>query len=108
MKKLIETTAEGLQIYFEALEEHLPLSEILPEETPEELQKIYDENEIFTAKVTAEAAGVELAADYLGGCIYKTIDQFIEDGDYIEDMKQTVKDEAKEEATRIIKELKNI
>ena len=108
MRKLIETTAEGLQIYFEALEEYSQLSDILPEETPEELQKIYNENEIFIAKVTAEAAGVELATDYLGGCIYKTFDEFINDGEYIEDMKQTVKDEAKKEAKRIIEELKSI
>ena len=43
----------------------------------------------FCAKVTASKAGVELADDYLGGCLYETWRDFLNDG-YCEDMRATV------------------
>jgi len=41
----------------------------------------------FVAKVTAfEPDGTELGEDYLGGCIYKDLDDFIENSMYFKDM----------------------
>lgn len=65
------------------------------EEEQEVLRKI--ENGLllwFTAKVTASKLGVELAADYLGQCIYPSVNEFIS-GDYYDDMVNNVIAEAK-------------
>jgi hypothetical protein len=51
--------------------------------------------EWFIAKVSAHKAGVELAADYLGGCLYTDALQFVRDNDYYADMSATVIAEAK-------------
>lgn len=105
MKTLVKTI-DGFNIYFEALEEHMPLSELLPEEPEEQLQEIYENNVIFCAKVSAEKAGIELASEYLGGCIYKTEEEFYKtEGCYFDDMVSTVISEAKKEIPNIIKEL---
>ena len=48
----------------------------------------------FVAKVTASKNGIELASDYLGGCLYESCQQFVKDNDYYFDMKQTVIHEA--------------
>ncbi len=42
--------------------------------------------EWFCAKVTAEGEGLELAADYLGGCCYGTFEEFANGQDYHGDM----------------------
>lgn len=110
MKVLIEILKNGLEIYFEALPEYIPLSEILPEETPEEIEKLYLSKAIFCAKVSAEVSGVELAVDYLGGCIYESEEDFYTKykDDYFSDMVETVKEGATKEAQKKIKELNKI
>ena len=107
MKTLV-TTEKGFEIYFEALEEHTPLSELLPEETEEQLKETYNNNCIFLAKVTAEKAGVELSSDHLGGCIYESEEDFYTKykDDYFADMKATVIEEAEKELKVLIEELK--
>ena len=50
----------------------------------------------FIAKVTASKAGIELASDYLGGCLYESCKQFVTDNDYYADMKARVIEEAKQ------------
>lgn len=50
----------------------------------------------FVAKVTASKAGVELASDYLGGCLYDSYQQFVTDNGYYADMKARVIEEAKQ------------
>lgn len=44
----------------------------------------------FTAKVTASKNGVELAADYLGACCYESVRDFVQPGDYYDDMRDNV------------------
>jgi len=50
--------------------------------------------EWFCAKVAAEWEGLELAADYLGGCCYETFGQFANGQDYHGDMIHQVVAEA--------------
>lgn len=50
----------------------------------------------FTAKVTASKNGIELAADYLGGCLYRNLWDFVSDNDYYADMRERVIAEAKQ------------
>lgn len=106
MEKFIKTV-EGIDIYFEALEEDISLSELLPEETKQQLQEIEDNNIIFCAKVTAKVNGIELADDYLGGCIYETEEDFYikYENDYFSDMVNNVISEAKKEIPKMIEEL---
>lgn len=49
----------------------------------------------FIARVQAFRAGVELAADYLGGCLYDSPADFVKAGDYYADMVDTVTREAR-------------
>ena len=45
----------------------------------------------FVAKVTASKLGVELASDYLGGCAYRDVSDFVrESGGYYDDMRNAV------------------
>lgn len=107
MKKLVKKY-KGFDIYFEALPEYKSLSDMFPDDTPEQLNEIYENNRIFVAKVTAERAGVELASDYLGGCVYEEVEDFYIKyaGDYFADMVETVVEEAEKEVIRLTEELK--
>lgn len=49
----------------------------------------------FVAKVSASKCNIELAADYLGGCCYKNIDEFINDSHH-NDMVNNIITEAKQ------------
>lgn len=61
------------------------------EERRELLEDIDNGNLLwFIAKVTASKADIELSVDYLGGCCYKSVDEFIEEGYYYKDMRETV------------------
>ena len=44
------------------------------------------EFEWFIARVNVSRHGIELGDDYLGGCCYKTFDDFMTDSGYFEDM----------------------
>lgn len=73
--------------------------------TPLELEELCNkinsgEYLYFTAKVTAEKEDIELASDYLGGCCYESIQEFINDP-YYTDMKNTVLKEAKETINKL-------
>lgn len=105
--KMYIKTIDGLEIYFEALEECLSLSELFPENTQEQLEEIENNNAIFCAKVTAEKAGIELSSDYLGGCVYETEEDFyVKYKDcYFSDMVKTVLEEAKKELPKLIETL---
>jgi len=68
--------------------------------SPSELEQVINDinsGELlyFTAKVTAEKLDIELASDYLGGCCYRTIEEFIADS-YYRDMVDTVIIEARQ------------
>jgi len=96
-------TINGVTILFEALEEHISLSELLPDDTPEQLKDIEDDNVIFCAKVSAVVDGVEFASDYLGGCIYSEYEDFYTKykSDYYADMVQTVLKEGRIKAIEL-------
>jgi hypothetical protein len=65
------------------------------EDIKELCQKIDDGEYVwFIAKVTASKHGIELADDYLGGCLYDNEMQFVNEGDYYADMRETVVKEA--------------
>jgi hypothetical protein len=57
--------------------------------------------EWFIAKVSAHKAGVELAADFLGGCLYTDALQFVRDNGYYADMTATVIAEAKDKIQQL-------
>lgn len=100
----------GIEIIFTALEEYVPLSELLPEETEEELNYIWNNNAIFCAKLEANYKGIELSSDYLGGCIYEYYEDFYTKykDDCFSDMYQTVIEEAKKELEQLKKDLNKL
>ena len=60
--------------------------------------------EWFMVKVTASKAGVKLAEDYLGGCCYANVADFISEPDsYYADMVIGVTDEAKDKIAELAK-----
>jgi len=71
----------GLNIRFNALPEDLPLDREFYEREIESGKQVY-----FCAQVTASKNGIELAAEYLGNCLYNDYIDLIVDGDYIDDM----------------------
>jgi hypothetical protein len=88
---------DGFNIYFEELPEDMAVEDLLSfEETGVDhsstIKKVNNGTyAYFTAHVVAEKNGVKLADDYLGGCIYKDTDEFINaKGDYFDDMVATV------------------
>lgn len=56
----------------------------------------------FCAKVDASIDGRVLATDYLGGCCYESVRDFLNDG-YYTDMKETVFENACKEIGNLIK-----
>jgi hypothetical protein len=49
----------------------------------------------FVARVQAFNNGIELGADYLGGCCYDSYNQFVEASDYYADMVENAVSEAR-------------
>ena len=97
------TTIDGFDIQFEALQEDMAVEDMLSfEETGcDHSSTIKAVNngkyEYFMAHVVASKNGIELAEDFLGGCIYSTEEEFYnEKNGYFADMAQTVVTEAKE------------
>ena len=97
------TEKEGFDIYFEAYPEYESLKDMLPEDTEEEIQEIYNTCDIFVAKVIAEKHGIELGYNYLGGCIYESMEDFYTKykDDYFADMVDTAISEAKETINKL-------
>lgn len=96
-------TKDGFDIYFEELNEYMAVEDVLSfKETGIDhsatIKKVNDGTyAYFTARVIAYKNGVELADDYLCGCIYDSVEQFTSSkGDYFDDMVSTVISEAKE------------
>ena len=67
------------------------------EDRAETMRKIDDGTwDYFIARVTASKHGIVLGTDYLGGCCYDSVSQFVEDGDYYKGMVQEAIEEARE------------
>ncbi len=89
---------EGFTITLECLPEHdAPGWDFESEEEKQELFRKIDNGVLlwFCAKVSAHKHGILLASDYLGGCCYDDINQFLNDV-YYQDMVGMVINEAKQ------------
>lgn len=111
MNDILETielgTVDGFDLKLNALVEYSNIEDCF-DETEEGLKEIYEKLERydliwFCAQVTASKNGIKLASDYLGGCLYESLEQFIQDGGYIEYMKQTAINEAKQAIENLLK-----
>ena len=97
---------DGFQIYFYAYPETNGL-EMTFDDSVDDIKELYRQiNDgllvYFVASVEAYKHGTKLGTDYLGGCLYKSFDDFINEKDgYITDMIN----EAVKEAKNTIKKL---
>lgn len=114
MKKKI-MDKEGFEIYFEALEDTTRVEDWDSEEDHNDVCNKIESGEfvLFCAKVTAEKAGIELASDYLGSCVYDSEEQFYTNLDgsvaetgYFGDMVKAVLAEAQPALLQLIEELR--
>jgi len=110
-EKILITTVDGIDIFFTALPEHSAIADHFDNEhfnIPDMEEKVNNYELVwFTAQVTAEVDGKELASEYLGGCMYSSYEKFYsEKSCYFEDMQNTVLEEAKKEIPELIKTLK--
>ena len=110
MNDIIETidlgSYKGFDLKLNALVEYMTVSDSFDMDE-KEMNDIYnklDRYELmwFCANVSAYKNGIKLSDDYLGGCLYESLEKFINDGDYIEDMKETVIKEAKQVIQQLI------
>lgn len=69
-------------------EEDQPDWDFNSEEDKQELLRKIENGSVewFITKVTAEKNGIVLGTDYLGGCCYESISDFIKPGDYYDSM----------------------
>ena len=100
---------EGFKIDFYALEDFTSPRDMFEDEDAEEIISQLEAGDIvqFTAKITASKNGIELAADYLGGCIYASEKDFVNNECYYGDMVQTVIAEAKQAIIDLAKDINN-
>jgi hypothetical protein len=101
---LHEETIDGFTIRLYALDEHMHPRDSFDDSCCD-IDDICDKidrgvYEWFCAKVTASKVGIELADDYLGGCLYESFQEFINDA-YFDDMKTRVISEAKEKLAEL-------
>ena len=94
-------TVENFDIYFSAEPEYESIEGLFPDDSKEQVTDTVNKIEsgdlvYFCAKVTAFKNGIELASDYLGGCIYESEQSFIDSSDYFPDMVNTAVRESKE------------
>ena len=81
-------TRNGFDIAFYALPEDTNPADSFDIEPGDDTLKLIENGtyDWFIAKVTASKAGVELGADYLGGCCYDSARDFVKAGDYYDSM----------------------
>jgi hypothetical protein len=96
---------EGFDIHFYALPEEMHPRHHF-DDSVDDISDICDKinrgvYQWFVAKVTASKAGIELSSDYLGGCLYDSCEQFVEDNDYYSDMRNSVIQQAKEKINEL-------
>ena len=95
-----EEQSEGFTIRFYAAPEDMHPRDMF-DETVEDIPQLCRDIDSgrfawFTAKVTASKNGIELASDYLGGCLYDNVIDFVSENDYYADMRARVISEARE------------
>jgi hypothetical protein len=96
-------TIDGFDIVLSTTPEDMPPDwDETEEQRAETLRKINDGTwAYFIAKVEAAKQGIVLATEYLGGCCYDSVEQFVKEGDYYRDMVH----EAVAQAKAMIKQL---
>lgn len=101
----LKSLHNGIQIYFVPLVEYTSISDSFERDEVDEIIKGLESCNLvwFCAKVYAEFKGFEIAADYLGGCLYESFEEFHTGRDYIIDMVNAVEFEG----INYLKELKN-
>ena len=91
-------TLNGFDIHIKALPEYAPVGDtfdISEKDLKEIIEKIENgQLEYFCAEVTAKKQGITLASDYLGACIYKSLQDFVDNSVYFDDMAESVTKEA--------------
>lgn len=100
---------DGFKIDFYALEDFSSPRDMFEDDEAAEIIAQLEAGDLvqFTAKVTASKNGIELAADYLGGCIYADEKDFVNNECYYGDMVRTVIEEAKQAIIDLNKEINN-
>ena len=98
-EEISRDTMNGFDIVFSVAPEDMHPRDSFDME-PEELAQLCEDigrgrYSWFIARVQAFRAGVELAADYLGGCLYDSPADFVKAEDYYADMVDTVTREAR-------------
>ena len=96
---------EGFTITLDLLDEdHSPDWDFENEEDRADTLRKIDNGSLlwFVAKVTASKNGIDLATDYLGGCCYESVAEFLTGG-YYEDMRSTVVNDAREAIKGLLK-----
>lgn len=102
-----ETIKDGFNITLSILPEETPLDwDFESEEERQEFMNKINNGYLlyFVAKVEASKLGIALGIDYLGGCVYRDIQEFLEDG-YFADMVDNAILEAKTNLINLCKEL---
>ena len=96
---------KGIDLTFRALREDIPIGDTLDIDDGKEVIEKLEAGELvyFCAEVVGSKNGIKLSSDYLGACIYKDYEEFLNGGDYIDDMKKTVVKEALEAITNLLK-----
>ena len=84
-----ESMEGGLQIVWEAhLEDWSHVTEL---DDPElEARVECGELELFSVRAVVKACGVELGDEWMGGCIYTRFGDFLEEGGYADDMRDSL------------------
>lgn len=101
-----EIESKGINIIFEPLEEHIQPKDSF--EFQEDIDYVINEynsgnfSAWFCASVKLEFKGIESETEYLGGCSYKSFDEFTSlDNDYFDDMLKTCLNNLKEKIETI-------
>ena len=85
---------KGFEIHLEILDEYISPDDMHDWESSDDREEFYSKLESgellwFCAKVSAYMVEIELATEYLGGCCYSSIDNFIND-EYYSSMRDEV------------------
>lgn len=100
---------DGFKIDFYAVEDFQDVRGQFEDDDAAEIMAQLEAGDLvqFTAKITASKNGIELAAEYLGGCFYKDESDFVNNDCYYGDMVRTVIEEAKKAIIALNKDINN-
>ena len=95
---------EGFDIYLDFCEEYAQPDWDMTENEKTELLRKIENSELlwFCARVRACKNDIKLATVYLGHCCYVSKEEFMQKGEYYEDMKEQAVSEAKEVLLKLV------